>query len=75
MYFVFSYAIDDGVCYLVMTEKSFSKRTAFRYLEDIQNEFAAQYGGQVPTARRPYCFIEFGELVGQFRSNSLQLYI
>lgn len=45
-----------------MTEKSFSKRTAFRYLEDIQNEFSSQYGGQVPTAKRPYCFIEFGKV-------------
>ena len=46
-----------------MTEKAFSKRTAFKYLEDIQLEFMSTYGGQVPTARRPYCFIEFGEFL------------
>ena len=43
-----------------MTDKSFPKRSAFSYLEDIQAEFFTQYGGRVPTAMRPYCFIEFG---------------
>lgn len=57
--YVFHYSMENGVCYLILTEKSFSKRTAFSYLEDIQNEFFTQYGGQVPTAIRPYCFIEF----------------
>ena len=53
--------MEGGVCCLVMTEKTFSKRAAFSYLEDIQSEFSKQYGGYVPTARRPYCFIEFGK--------------
>ena len=44
-----------------MTDKSFPKRSAFSYLEDIQVEFFTQYGGRVPTAMRPYCFIEFGK--------------
>ena len=56
-----SYSLASGVCFLVMTDKTFSKRSAFSYLEDIQNEFTTNYGGHVPTARRPYCFIEFGE--------------
>lgn len=57
--YIFHYVMDNGTCFLVMTEKSFSKRVAFSYLEDISNEFFKEYGGQVPTARRPYCFIEF----------------
>ena len=61
--FSYSLSLENGVCFLVMTEKTFSKRSAFSYLEDIQNEFNAQYGGHVPTARRPYCFIEFGKLL------------
>jgi len=59
--FFYSYSLGSGVCFLVMTDKTFSKRSAFSYLEDIQNEFTTNYGGHVPTARRPYCFIEFGE--------------
>ena len=42
-------------------DKPFPKRHAFAYLEDIQKEFSSEYGGQVPTAMRPYCFIEFGK--------------
>jgi len=57
--YVFHYSIDNGVCYLVLAEKSFPKRSAFGYLEDIQGEFFQQYGGQVPFAVRPYCYIEF----------------
>ena len=59
--FCFSYAIESGSCYLALCEKSFSKRLAFSYLEDIQAEFNREYGSEVATATRPYCFIEFGE--------------
>ncbi|RWS07301.1 vesicle-trafficking protein SEC22b-like protein [Dinothrombium tinctorium] len=57
--YLFHYLIDNGICYLVMCEKSFSKRLAFSYLEDLQNEFVSQYGSRVNTVTRPYSFIEF----------------
>ncbi|CAN7990320.1 unnamed protein product [Ixodes pacificus] len=55
----FHYLIENGVCYLVLTEKSFSKRLAFSFLEDLQNEFNSQYGSRVNSVNRPYSFIEF----------------
>lgn len=55
----FHYMIENGVCYLVLTEKSFSKRLAFSFLEDLQNEFISQYGPRVNSVNRPYSFIEF----------------
>lgn len=55
----FHYMIENGVCYLVLTEKSFSKRLAFSFLEDLQNEFKSQYGSRVNSVNRPYSFIEF----------------
>lgn len=55
----FHYMIENGVCYLVLTEKSFSKRLAFSFLEDLQNEFNSQFGSRVNTVNRPYSFIEF----------------
>ena len=58
--YFFHYIIVNDVCYLVLTEKSFPKRTAFTYLEDLQNEFDVQYGNRVSTVQRPYAFIEFG---------------
>ena len=59
-YFLDSYSLENGICHLVLCEKTFSKRLAFGYLEDIQTEFNREYGGQVATATRPYFFIEFG---------------
>lgn len=58
-----SYVINNDVVYLVLTEKNFSKRLAFNYLEDIQNEFIKQYGQKINSANRPYNFIEFGRFI------------
>ncbi|XP_077506032.1 vesicle-trafficking protein SEC22 [Amblyomma americanum] len=55
----FHYMIENGVCYLVLTEKSFSKRLAFSFLEDLQNEFNSRHGSKVHSVNRPYSFIEF----------------
>ncbi|XP_074600050.1 vesicle-trafficking protein SEC22 isoform X1 [Brevipalpus obovatus] len=57
--YLFHYLIEKGVCYLVLCEKSFSKRLAFQYLENLQSEFTNQYGSRVNTVTRPYSFIEF----------------
>lgn len=54
-----SYLIEFDVCYLVLCEKTFSKRLAYSYLEDIAQEFHSQYGRKVNTVTRPYTFIEF----------------
>lgn len=51
--------IENDVCYLVLCERNWSKRLAYSYLEDIAQEFYAQYGKRVNTVTRPYTFIEF----------------
>lgn len=56
-----SYYVERGVCYLALCEKSFSKRQVFAYLEELQTEFAMQYGQKFGTVSRPYSFIEFGK--------------
>ena len=53
------------MCYLVLTEKAFSKRLAFTYLEELQTEFTSQYGTKVDTVSRPYSFIQFGKYFNQ----------
>lgn len=58
----FSYLIERDVCYLVLCEKNFSKRSAFSFLEDIAAEFNRLYGRQVATVSRPYTLIEFGNV-------------
>jgi len=62
-YYCLSYLIERDVCYLVLCEKNFSKRSAFSFLEDIAAEFNKLYGRQVSTVSRPYTLIEFGNLL------------
>ncbi|XP_014473755.1 PREDICTED: vesicle-trafficking protein SEC22b-B [Dinoponera quadriceps] len=57
--YLFHYLIENGVCYLVLCERNYSTRIAYSYLEDIAQEFHAQYGKRVNTVTRPYTFIEF----------------
>ncbi|NP_001153403.1 vesicle-trafficking protein SEC22b [Nasonia vitripennis] len=57
--YFFHYLIENGVCYLVLCEHLYSKRTVFSYLEDIAQEFHIQYGKKVNSVTRPYSFIEF----------------
>uniref|UniRef100_A0A0K8TP47 Putative vesicle-trafficking protein sec22b-b n=1 Tax=Tabanus bromius TaxID=304241 RepID=A0A0K8TP47_TABBR len=57
--YLFHYLIENDVCYLVMCDKLYSKRLAFNYLEDLAQEFHANYGRRVNSVTRPYAFIEF----------------
>lgn len=59
LFFLFSYLIENDVCFLVMCDKMYSKRLAFNYLEDISQEFHKNYGRKVNSVTRPYAFIEF----------------
>lgn len=56
-----SYIIENGVCFLTLTDKTFSKRAAFSFLEELSSEFHREFGHKIATATRPYSFIEFGE--------------
>ena len=55
-----SYIIENGVCYLTIAERSYPKKLAFQYLEDLQREFDRQNRAVVETVARPYYFIKFG---------------
>ncbi|XP_076436920.1 vesicle-trafficking protein SEC22b-A-like [Babylonia areolata] len=57
--YVFHLVVEQGVCYLALCWKMFSRRKAYAYLEDLQYQFQRQFGARVGGASRPYCFIEF----------------
>lgn len=57
--YVFHYLLENRICYLCLCEKTFSKRLAFSYLEELASEFQQQYGPRLYTVTRPYSFIEF----------------
>lgn len=46
-----------------MCDRSYPKKLAFQYLEDLKNEFERVNGNQIETAARPYAFIKFGMLM------------
>ena len=37
-----SYVIEDGICYLTLAEKTYPKKLAFAFLEDIKDGFIAE---------------------------------
>lgn len=48
-----------------MCDRSYPKKLAFQYLEDLKNEFEKVNGDQIETAARPYAFVKFGILLLQ----------
>merc|ERR1711865_560247 len=60
---VFHYINQDGVCYMCLTEKSYPKRLAFNYLEELLKEFNSKFRDEVESASRPYAFIKFDTFI------------
>ncbi|KXS12426.1 snare-like protein [Gonapodya prolifera JEL478] len=61
--YVFHYLIDTGVCYLCLCDRSYPKKLAFSYLEELAVEFATRYGPEVGTVARPYAFVKFDTFI------------
>jgi vesicle transport protein SEC22 len=63
--YVFSYSMEDGIVYLVLTDKSYPKRLAFSYLSDVaagmRDELVAEYGDNwrpsLDTLGKPFAFL------------------
>lgn len=55
-----SYLIDNHVCYLCICERSYPRKLAFTYLQDIATEFYSSYGNEIMNpSLRPYAFVQF----------------
>jgi vesicle transport protein SEC22 len=46
--------------YLTIADKSYPRKLAFLYLDELAREFWNSYGAKVETARKPYAFVGFG---------------
>ncbi|KAF8351182.1 Longin-like domain-containing protein [Amanita rubescens] len=64
------YLISDNVVYLTISEKSYPRKLAFSYLDELSKEFATSYGPQVDSTRKPYAFVRFDT----FMSKTTRLY-
>jgi hypothetical protein len=58
-----SYLIADNVVFLTIADKSYPRKLAFSYLDELSKEFATTYGPKVDTIRKPYAFVGFGAVV------------
>ena len=57
---VSSYLISENVMFLAIADKSYPRKLAFSYLDELSKEFANTYGPKVETVRKPYAFVGFG---------------
>eukprot|EP00606_Chrysophyceae_sp_TOSAG23-5_P001440 GSChrysophyteH2.ASY1.ANO1.975.1 assembled CDS len=73
--YIFHYVIENGICYMALTDKSYPKRLAFLFLEEISKEFEADlkldhgddWQRQVETVGRQYAFIKFDRTIQKRR--------
>ena len=59
----FNYINQDGVCFLCLIDKSYPRRLAFNFLEELQREFMRLHRDEVDKASRPYAFIKFDTFI------------
>jgi vesicle transport protein SEC22 len=73
--YIFHYMIDQGICYLTLTEKTYPKRLAFLFLEEISRDFESELKSEhgdewlriVETVGRQYAFIKFDRVIQRKR--------
>jgi vesicle transport protein SEC22 len=46
--------------FLTIADKSYPRKLAFSYLDELSKEFATTYGPKVEAVRKPYAFVGFG---------------
>jgi hypothetical protein len=46
---------------MCICERSYPRKLAFSYLDELSKEFSRSYGDKVETVTRPYAFMGFGE--------------
>ncbi|KAG6832879.1 hypothetical protein H0H92_004763 [Tricholoma furcatifolium] len=64
------YLISENVVFLTIADKSYPRKLAFSYLDELSKEFATTYGPKVETVRKPYAFVGFDT----FMSKTARLY-
>lgn len=63
------YLVRDSVCFLVICDKSYPRKLAFTYLQDLAQEFTTIYPSQqyLGTGLRPYAYVEFDTFMQRTR--------
>eukprot|EP00735_Rhodelphis_limneticus_P012025 TRINITY_DN51_c0_g1::TRINITY_DN51_c0_g1_i1::g.14772::m.14772 TRINITY_DN51_c0_g1::TRINITY_DN51_c0_g1_i1::g.14772 ORF type:complete len:209 (+),score=33.37,sp/Q94AU2/SEC22_ARATH/45.81/1e-58,Longin/PF13774.1/6.7e-24,Longin/PF13774.1/2.2e+02,Synaptobrevin/PF00957.16/2.5e+03,Synaptobrevin/PF00957.16/1.3e-15,T4SS/PF07996.6/0.026,CRISPR_assoc/PF08798.6/0.06 TRINITY_DN51_c0_g1_i1:87-713(+) len=61
--YMFHYILEEGICYLTLTDKSYPKRLALDYLEELHKEFFSLYKNELDTTSRPFPFMRFENFI------------
>ncbi|KAG7097225.1 hypothetical protein E1B28_004596 [Marasmius oreades] len=64
------YLIANNVVFLTIADKSYPRKLAFSFLDELSKEFATSYGAKVESVRKPYAFVGFDT----FMSKTARLY-
>ncbi|KAG9289819.1 hypothetical protein G9A89_015399 [Geosiphon pyriformis] len=58
--YYFHYIIQNGVCYMTISDRSYPRQLAFSYLDELAKEFYTNYGNEIEKKNlRPYAFVKF----------------
>ncbi|KAF7301521.1 Protein transport protein sec22 [Mycena indigotica] len=69
-HYTLHYLISENVVFLTIADKSYPRKLAFSYLDELSKEFATTYGAKVDAVRKPYAFVGFDT----FMSKTARLY-
>ncbi|KAK2803842.1 hypothetical protein FQN50_006849 [Emmonsiellopsis sp. PD_5] len=61
------YLIQDGICFLCISDHSYPRKLAFTYLADLATEFTTTYKQDkyLESGLRPYAFVEFETFINR----------
>ena len=60
-----SYLIQDSICFICIADRSYPRKLAFTYLQDLATEFTTTYSSEkyLSPSLRPYAFVEFDTFI------------
>ncbi|KAJ0043865.1 hypothetical protein Pint_17433 [Pistacia integerrima] len=63
----FHYLMENGICFITLSDSSYPRKLAFHYLQDLQKEFQKFDRDLVDKITRPYSFVKFDSIIGNIR--------
>jgi vesicle transport protein SEC22 len=68
--FVFHYILGNNVCFLTICDKTYPKKLAFSYLDELEKEFFSSYDSNaINSAARPYAFVKFDSTIQKIKKS------
>lgn len=66
-YFLY-YQISDNCVFLTLTERSYPKKLAFEYLQEVSTQFMSEYGRVISSFTRPYAALSFDQSMEKLKN-------